>query len=359
MIPKKNLASVYFDSIQMTLSVVSDKGGFGCAEFIEKNVYTGVSKNFFVSPSEIEGIIVDLMNRYNSFSGKRINRLTLVLPQHFFRLQASVRSKEIDKKVTDKDLVFLKKDLPQPPEGFVLLEETEGGYSVDGQGDFTTDILGKEGNICQLLSAQIYLSDKVYELFGNISKNIRVDFDFVAPAKVMVNKLNDEKIKRGLILKINQLSSDLVYFENRLPVSSLSLSFGSFHFADVLAQKYSLEFDMAIELLNHINLGLANNNANYVFFSNGQKFSFPIKETNSILTEAIEYWAGETKSAVKGLVEEENIPLYATGSSVAKIQGFSELLSEKVGLNTYCLCPDFSVWNKPEEYVHCALFENY
>ena len=359
MIFNKNVASVYFDSLQMTLTVVSDKGGYGCVDFSAKNTYTGVSKNFFVAPNEIEGLLVDLLNRYNSFSGKRINRLKLILPQHFFRLQASVCSRDIDKNVTDKDINALRKNSPDVPDGYYLIDRVEGGFSVDGQGDFTSDVVGKEGSTCQMLTAETYLSYNVYELFGNISKNIRIDFDFIAPSNTIVSKLKQEKQKRGLVLHINQLTSDLIYFEDRLPVSALDLSFGSFHFASVLTEKFGIDFDIASKLLDHVNLGLANDDDSYVVFSGEKKRSFSVKETNTALTKAIEYWANETKSAVKGLVEEEIIPLYLTGSSIVFMQGLCELLSLKTGLNVYSLCPDYSCWIKPEDYVLCALFEKY
>ena len=43
----KTIAAITFNSINMTLSVVSDKGGFGCLEYSAKNVYSGVNRNFF------------------------------------------------------------------------------------------------------------------------------------------------------------------------------------------------------------------------------------------------------------------------------------------------------------------------
>ena len=359
MMVKKSVASVIFDSVQMTLSVVSDKGGFGCLEYASNNVYTGVSKNFFVSPNEIEGLIVDLMNRYTSFSGKRLSSLQLVLPQHFFLLQTTVVSRPVNGKVTDKDVALLKKSSPTPPSGYVLISQKSGGYSVDGQGDFSFDVVGKDGVSCQMLVAATYLDEKVFELFGNISKNIRIDFTFIAPSTPMVDKLSSEGVKRGLILKINQLSSNLIYFEEDLAVSALGLSFGSFHFSDVLSQKFDVDFETGNKLLSHVNLGLAINNDKYVLFTKDGKRSFSVKDTNEILTEAVDYWASETRSAVKGLIGEDDLPLYMTGSSVVLTQGFAELLSEKTGLKVYSLAPDLSYWNVPEEYVGCALYEKY
>ena len=348
-----------FDSVQMTLSVVSDKGGFGCLDYSAKNIYTGVSKNFFVSPNEIEGLLIDLINRYTSFSGKRLSRIQLVLPQHFFRLQTAVVSRAVNGKVTDKDIALLKKTSPAAPEGYVLVSEKTGGFSLNGQGDFSFDVVGKDGVSCQMLVAGTYLGEKVSELFGNISKNIRIDFTFVAPSQLIVQKISDEKIKRGLVLKVNQLSSDLIYFESDIAVSALNLSFGSFHFADVLSQKFNVDFEIGNDILSHVNLGLALNGESYTLFTKDGKKGFSVKDTNAALIEAVDYWANETRSAVQGLIGDEEMPLYLTGSSVVTTQGLAEIVSEKTGLKVYSLRPDFSCWILPEDYVGSALFEKY
>ncbi len=356
---KKTTAALLFNSMQITLSVVSDKGGFGCLEYSAKNVYSGVSKNFFVSPNEIEGLIVDLINRYNSFSGKRIGKLNVVLPQHFFRLVPSVRTAATNGTVTEADVRALRRKNGPSPAGYVVLDEAEGGFSVGAEGAFSSDVVGKEGRSVQMFSVSVALSGNVYELFNNISKNIRMDFTFMPPSTALTEKLNRDGKTRGLILKINQLSSDLIYYENKLAVSSISLSYGGFHFADALAHKFSIDFETATELLSQINLGLALDEAEYSIFTPSGVKKFSVKETNGTLIELLEYWGNETRSAVDGLVEKADLPIYVVGSSVEKIHGLAEILSAKTGRSVEGVYPDFSSWNTPEEYLACALFEKF
>ena len=357
---KKNSTAVLtFNSMQITLSVVSDKNGFGCLEYSAKNVYSGVNKSFFVAPNEIEGLIVDLDNRYASYSGKHISRLTIVLPQHFFRLIPSVQSIETKGTVTEADIRSLRKKVKEPPLGYVALNETEGGFSVENEGSFSTDVIGKEGKSVQFLSVSLALSSNVHELFKNISKNLRMEFSFVPPCAPIIEKLNRDGKNRGLLLKVNQLSSDLVYFENKLAVSSISLSYGSFHFVDALAHKFNISFESADELLSHINLGLSLNDEEYVVSSPLSVKKYSVAAANETLIELLDFWGNETRSAVEGLVEKADLPIYAIGSSIIKIHGFSEILSSKTGRNVQGVYPDFSVWNTSEEYLHCALFENY
>ena len=356
---KKTTAAILFNSMQITLSVVSDKGGFGCQEYSAKNVYSGVNKNFFVSPNEIEGLIVDLVNRYSSFSGKRIGKLNVILPQHFFRLIPSVKTVQTNGAVTETDVRSLRKKSGPSPAGYVVLDEVEGGFSVGDEGAFSSDVVGKEGRSVQMFSVAIALSGNVYELFNNISKNIRLDFTFMPPSTPLTEKLNREGKTRGLILKINQLSSDLIYYENKLAVSSILLSYGAFHFADSLAQKFSVDFETASELLSKINLGLALDEAEYMIFTSAGVKKFPVKEANGTLIELLEYWGNETRSAVDGLVEKADLPIYVVGSSVEKTHGFAEILSAKTGRVVEGVYPDFSCWNRPEEYLACALFEKF
>ncbi len=356
---KKSIAVVTFNSMQITLSVVSDKGGFGCLDYTAKNVYSGVNKNFFVAPNEIEGLIVDLINRYSSFSGKHINKMTVVLPQHFFRLIPSVQSIETKGTVTEADVRSLRKKSIEPPLGYVMLGETEGGFSIGNEGSFSTDVIGKEGKSVQFLSVSLALSSNVRELFMNISKNIRMEFSFAPPCAPIIEKLNRDGKNRGLILKINQLSSDLIYYENKLAVSSISLSYGSFHFVDALAHKFKVDFESAAELLSQINLGLSLNDAEYVVSSPLSVKKYSVAAANSTLIELLEFWGNETRSAVEGLVEKADMPVYAIGSSIIKIHGFAEILSSKTGRNVQGVYPDFSGWNTSEEYLHCALFEKF
>ena len=355
----KTIAAITFNSINMTLSVVSDKGGFGCLEYSAKNVYSGVNRNFFVAPNEIEGLIVDLINRYSSVSGKRIGRMNVVLPQHFFRLIPTVRTNETNGVVTEGDIRSLRRKHIEAPAGYVVLNETEGGFSVDDEGAFSSDVVGKEGRSVQALTVAVALSGNVYELFNNVSKNIRMDFTFVPPCAPIVEKLNRSGKSRGLVLKINQLSSDLIYFENKLAVSSISLSYGGYHFIDALAHKFGIDFETAAQLLTRINLGLAYNAEDYLVFTASGEKRFSVRETNEMLIELLEYWGNETRSAMQGLVDKAILPIYVIGSSVVKTHGFAEILSGKTGQQVFGAYPDFSGWCAPEEYLHCAMFEKY
>ncbi len=352
-------AFIYFNSLQATLSVVSDKGGFGCLEYSARNNYSGVSKSFFVSPNEIEGLIVDLCNRYCSYSGKKLSEINLILPQHFFRYQPTVRTCSIQNKVTEQDIKSLRKQYCEPPQGYVEIEETEGGFALDGKGDFTKNVIGKEGTSCQLLTVLTCLNSKVTELFNNISKNTRIDFEFIAPCDHAVKKLHSDGCNRGLLLKINQLTSDLVYFEGDLPISSLTVSYGSYHFVETLSSKCGLSFDEAAEIVSHVNLALALNSGNYVLSMPGKVKKHSVGAINTALIELVEKWSKEVYSAVKGLIDGNVLPIYVIGSSVAKIHGFNEIISHETGLPVYLPGADFSYWTQPEDYVLCALFENY
>ncbi len=348
---------VYFNSKQISMSVVSRRGDFRVQEYSTKTLYQGVTKSFFLEPNEIEGILTDFCERYRTVFKRRLVSATLVLPQHFFRIQPHVRSASVNGKVLEKDVRALKKQFFDVPEGYASVRELDGGYAVNGEGDFTTEVIGKEASDFQSLTLYVCLNSKVKELFSNIAKNLHVEFSYLPPCLPAVQKLNRDGKSRGLILLINQLSSDLIYYEGDLPVSSLSIPFGYLHFADYLSTKAKIPYEEAMALLDHVNLALATKNVSYALCRPDGVKRYPASEINPPLIEFTESWAKEIRSAAKGLIENAKLPLYVIGSSISKIHGFNEIIKQVTELTTYTPDSDYSYWNSPEEFVFCSMFE--
>ena len=363
----KSRAVLLFNSRKITLSIVSDKGGFGCREYTASCFYSGASLTFFVNPGEIEGLISDLISRYVSVTGKRIGRIELALPLQFFYVQPHVSLVEVNGKVTESHVKTLRADKTEAPAGYTFLTEKEGGFSLDKKGDFLKSALGKDCACVQLLTVSTFVSSKIHELFTNIAKSLsqsssfssRVSFVYLDPAYEIVNKLYEEGKTRGILLQINQLTTDVVYFEPQLPVSKFTLTTGSFHFVDRLSQKFDIPLEESAELLTHVNLGLDQQYNEYTLcLADGIK-KYSVRAVNSQLISSLEPWAEEISEAIRGLVGRFDLPVYTVGSSIMDVHGVCEILSQKTDRKFFCVCPDFSVWRTPEDYLSDALFETY
>jgi len=100
----KSICLICFNSLSVSFHVFTRKDDFVVCDYRYDSYYSGIQKGFFVAPNEIEKLISGLVDGYVAKSGKNIHELTVVLPQALFRVKAMLKTKNLEKKVTEKDI---------------------------------------------------------------------------------------------------------------------------------------------------------------------------------------------------------------------------------------------------------------
>lgn len=302
--------------------------------FAEKSIeYDGFSDTGFANPEDVFLKVERLVHSAESENGVVVKRVCCALPSDFFRYGVTEKDLAINGGVvTEKDVKNLLDHCAVGLPGYTVVEKLPLYYK-SFNAPYMVDPVGQVAERLYVTASCGYLESRIKELFDNCAKKLKKEFVLNSYAMLAAKRLDHDFLKgvRRAVILFTEGYLDVALCEGSVPVEVRSIAWGESSVRDALAQLLSCDKETRDLVFKRVNLNLA--------FEDGDRYrivgkEYSVKEVNSLVIEAIEYFAREVKKMLADLPKED-VVVYLTGCDLCENRGVKELFEDELGKDVY------------------------
>lgn len=324
---------------------------FVVKSFAEK-AYQGFENGEFFDKDSVFEISIGLIKELSKkIKKKRV--LHIAVPAEFATIfyQKVLLSFPKTKKIKIKDInELLKKGETYKHEfPYSTMNATVDEVFCDNQKVAFSKVLGYSaenlaGNVSYLLC-----EDAFRIFFKKVaSKAGFSDVKFISSDWAMgVSLMPEEKKHYGyLLMKIGHLSSSASIFRNDALKQLKSFSFGGSHIIANIYDKFRVDFEIAQEIAEKVDLNLHYTDDDFIEISDGKKFN--AIEVSKTITEALDILVNTMAVAIEknGYDMKSRAPLYVSATGIENIRGAIHYIEKAFGKDIIILNANIPAYNK-------------
>ena len=296
--------------------------------------YDGFSDTGFANPEDVFLKVERLVLSVESEYGVAVKKVCCALPCDFFRY--GVREKDLafaqGEVITDKAVNTLLDLCAVGLPGYAVVEKLPLFYKTFNA-PYMTDPVGQTADRLYVTASIGYLEARVKELFDNCEKKLKKEFVLNSCAMLAAKRLDHDFLKgvRRVLVLFTEGYVDVALCEGSVPVEVRTIPWGESSVRDALTELLSCDAETRDLILRRVNLNLA--------FEEGDRYrivgkEYPVKDINSLVIEAVEYFAKEVKKLLADMPADDAV-FYLTGCDLCENRGVKELFEDELGKDVF------------------------
>ena len=319
--------------------------------------YDGYAEGKFLDVNGFGEALASVVRRTLAACGDKVRTVYVGVPGEFtlVRVTDNVISFSSLKKVSRQDVRALENaSAPAPEKGLRLITSgclyyvlSDMRRVVSPVGMLTDSLRGR---LCHYLASTVYTEcvESVLSQFGGINK---INFLPAVHAEAMYLIAPEKRDEYAVLFDFGYISSTYSVICGNGVVYSESFSLGAGHLALYLTETMEMPYDVAVAMLEKVNLNSREGASAMLEYSWQDKFyRYPAAEVKEKLREALDGIC-ETIEECRQNFTERNTDyktLYVTGESALKIRGAVDHVSGRLVTNVSVIAPQVPYYDKPE-----------
>lgn len=307
----------------------------------ETVLYDGYMDGEFLSPNQLDEVLIALLQNMTNKMRKPINKLIVGVPNDFCVCVCKRISRRYTnvKKITEQDLNNLYKSNMSfgDSEEYVVVNYSPMQYLLDDN-ITTLEPVGKKTSSIMLDVSYILARKSFYDLMGEKLTGLGIkEIEFISTSLGQAMKCEPKKQNKPfVILDVGHITTNVSVYKGEGLALMSSFSMGGGHISSDLMQLLNLSFKNAELIKRKVILTIeSNRNEHYEVCSKGNLIKAPINMTNQIVKSRIEMIAQVVNNILTQDYLFKDLDIYLTGDGLSNFKGARNIIKEVTGLNVY------------------------
>lgn len=317
--------------------------------------YYGYQDGEFLDIEGLFRVVDSLVRECEASAFCELDEIMVGVPGEFTAIVCNMVEQSLgaERKVTDRDLdaLYAIGNNYHGEAGYTCISASPVYYVLDDS-DYTITPAGRTASKIGCLMSYAVCENSFISLFDRISESVKVPFVYASSVLAEVMYVVPERYRdEGVILAdVGYISTSVAYAMGDGILHATAFSLGKGNIAGDITTVDGVPFDVAMELVDKMNLNLQPSMGDtYCVSRGGETLTYDVSRINAIAYDRVQNIAEYIHKAIQ--LSEYEVPREAkillTGSGISSIPGARECLSKVTGRTVEILQPDLMQFNKP------------